>query len=75
LPVALAPDMPYDKDGCFSGSAIVKDDTLWLMYTGNVVKDDGTVEQIQNMAYSKDGIHFEKIAENPVATGRILPKE
>ncbi|CQR24654.1 Beta-fructosidases (levanase/invertase) [Streptococcus varani] len=75
LPVALAPDMPYDKDGCFSGSAIVKDDTLWLMYTGNVVNEDGTVVQIQNMAYSKDGIHFEKIAENPVATGRILPKE
>lgn len=22
LPVALAPDMPYDKDGCFSGSAL-----------------------------------------------------
>lgn len=75
LPVALAPDMPYDKDGCFSGSAIVKDDILWLMYTGNVVNNDGTVEQIQNMAYSKDGIHFEKIQENPVATGAILPAE
>ncbi len=22
LPAALAPDMPYDQDGCFSGSAI-----------------------------------------------------
>ena len=22
LPVALAPDQPYDRDGCFSGSAI-----------------------------------------------------
>ncbi|WP_438838662.1 glycoside hydrolase family 32 protein [Streptococcus pluranimalium] len=75
LPVALAPDMPYDKDGCFSGSAIVKDDVLWLMYTGNVEQEDGTIRQIQNMAYSKDGIHFEKIAENPVATGDILPDE
>ena len=26
LPVAIAPDMPYDKDGCFSGSAVELDD-------------------------------------------------
>lgn len=75
LPVALAPDMPYDKDGCFSGSAIVKDDVLWLMYTGNVEQEDGSVRQIQNMAYSEDGITFVKIPENPVATGDILPAE
>ncbi len=75
LPVALAPDMPYDKNGCFSGSAIVKDDVLWLMYTGNIEQEDGSTRQVQNMAYSKDGIHFTKIAENPVATGECLPKE
>lgn len=75
LPVALAPDKPYDKDGCFSGSAIVKDDKLWLMYTGNVIQDDGSVRQIQNMAVSEDGIHFTKIDENPVATGDCLPAE
>lgn len=71
LPVALAPDKDYDKDGCFSGSAIVKDDTLWLMYTGNIVNEDGSVRQVQNMAYSTDGIHFEKIAQNPVATEEL----
>ncbi|MBM7315289.1 glycoside hydrolase family 32 protein [Streptococcus suis] len=75
LPVALAPDKNYDKDGCFSGSAIVKDDTLWLMYTGNIVNEDGSVRQVQNMAYSTDGIHFEKIAQNPVATEGCLPEE
>ncbi|MGT2832744.1 glycoside hydrolase family 32 protein [Streptococcus halotolerans] len=75
LPVALAPDMSYDKDGCFSGSAIVKDDVLWLMYTGNIEQEDGSIRQVQNMAYSKDGIVFTKIAENPVATGECLPKE
>src|SRR5699024_11051140 len=32
-PTALAPDCAYDKDGCFSGSAIVKDGMLYLMYT------------------------------------------
>ncbi|HFU3702897.1 TPA: glycoside hydrolase family 32 protein [Streptococcus suis] len=75
LPVALAPDKDYDKDGCFSGSAIVKDDTLWLMYTGHIVNEDGSVRQVQNMAYSTDGIHFEKIAQNPVATEELLPEE
>ncbi|MGO0055965.1 glycoside hydrolase family 32 protein [Streptococcus suis] len=75
LPVALAPDKEYDKDGCFSGSAIVKDDTLWLMYTGHIVNEDGSVRQVQNMAYSTDGIHFEKIAQNPVATEELLPEE
>ncbi|HFI0106918.1 TPA: glycoside hydrolase family 32 protein [Streptococcus suis] len=75
LPVALAPDKDYDKDGCFSGSAIVKDDTLWLMYTGHIVNEDGSVRQVQNMAYSTDGIHFEKIAQNPVATADGLPEE
>ncbi|HFI0150983.1 TPA: glycoside hydrolase family 32 protein [Streptococcus suis] len=75
LSVALAPDKDYDKDGCFSGSAIVKDNTLWLMYTGHIVDEDGTVRQVQNMAYSTDGIHFEKIAQNPVATAEGLPEE
>ncbi|WP_277290997.1 glycoside hydrolase family 32 protein [Streptococcus orisratti] len=75
LPVALAPDKDYDKDGCFSGSAIVKDDTLWLMYTGHIVNEDGSVRQVQNMAYSTDGIHFEKVEQNPVATAELLPEE
>ena len=75
LPVALAPDQDYDKDGCFSGSAIVKDDRLWLMYTGNIINEDGSGYQIQNMAYSDDGIHFQKYEGNPVATGDTLPDE
>ena len=35
LPVALAPDMDYDKDGCFSGGAVeMPDGRHLLMYTG-----------------------------------------
>lgn len=75
LPVALAHDKDYDKDGCFSGSAIVKDDVLWLMYTGHIVNEDGTVSQVQNMAFSTDGVHFEKVEQNPVATEELLPEE
>ena len=30
LPIALTPGDTEDKDGCFSGTGIVKDDTLYL---------------------------------------------
>ncbi|WP_282926392.1 glycoside hydrolase family 32 protein [Helcococcus kunzii] len=65
LPVALAPDQEYDCDGCFSGSAIVVDDELVLMYTG-VSKVNNLVNQVQCIASSKDGIVFEKYSNNPV---------
>ncbi|WP_332696060.1 glycoside hydrolase family 32 protein [Halalkalibacter lacteus] len=69
LPIALAPSEEYDKDGCFSGSAIEKDGKLYLMYTGNVWIDgklDEDLKQVQALAVSEDGIHFEKLKENPV---------
>ncbi|UJF16106.1 glycoside hydrolase family 32 protein [Jeotgalibaca sp. MA1X17-3] len=65
LPVALAPTEPYDKDGCFSGSAIEKDGKLYLMYTGHV-EENGKVYQTQCIASSEDGVHFEKHINNPV---------
>ena len=74
LPVALAPDQDYDRNGCFSGSAIVKDDRLWIMYTGHI-DEEGSIRQLQNIAYSDDGIHFTKISENPVLTGADLPDD
>ncbi|MEY8284459.1 glycoside hydrolase family 32 protein [Lachnospiraceae bacterium 50-23] len=70
LPVALAPSEPYDdhmRGGCFSGSAIEHDDKLFLMFTG-VTNDGKGFEQVQCIAYSEDGIHFEKYAGNPVLT-------
>lgn len=68
LPVALAPSEFYDEDengGCFSGTAIEKAGKLYLFYTGSVIRD-GVVIQTQNIAYSEDGIHFEKYAHNPI---------
>ncbi|MFD2762132.1 glycoside hydrolase family 32 protein [Lentibacillus juripiscarius] len=61
---ALAPDEWYDKDGCYSGSAVVKDDKLYIFYTGNVKNEDGERESYQCLAVSEDGHHFHK--EGPV---------
>lgn len=55
---ALAPDTAYDADGCFSGSAIVKDGALYLMYTAVAGG-----KQTQALARSFDGVHFEKLGQ------------
>lgn len=65
---ALVPDEKYDKDptgGCFSGSPVVWEDKLYLVYTASAKKDGKTV-QTQCAAVSEDGYHFEKVKENPL---------
>lgn len=37
-PIFLYPDSEFDKNGAYSGSAYVKDDTMHIFYTGNVKK-------------------------------------
>lgn len=67
LPLALCPDMPYDNHGCWSGTAIVKDDTLYLFYA-SIYTPEGAEKNVQtvSVAYSTDGIHFTKYEKNPV---------
>ena len=61
LPIALTPGDDCDKNGCFSGSAIVHDGKLWLMYTGFIENQGGdSIRQIQCLAESDDGITFKK---------------
>ncbi|UUX33526.1 glycoside hydrolase family 32 protein [Fundicoccus culcitae] len=73
-PVALAPDQWYDKDGCFSGSAIEKDGKLYLMYTGHLNnEDEESKRENQNIAISEDGIHFTKYENNPVLDESSIP--
>ncbi|MFC3418661.1 glycoside hydrolase family 32 protein [Salinicoccus hispanicus] len=59
-PVALAPDQWYDKNGCYSGSAIVHEGVMHLFYTGNVKDADDRRSSYQCLAISEDGITFEK---------------
>lgn len=67
LPVALNPDQEYDNGGCWSGTATVKDDVLYLFYA-SIHTPEGTKQKIQtvSVACSTDGIHFEKYEGNPV---------
>ncbi|WP_067727869.1 sucrose-6-phosphate hydrolase [Oceanobacillus damuensis] len=60
VPPAIAPGDWYDRNGCYSGSAAVLGDTLYLFYTGNVKDEQGNRESYQCLAVSEDGIHFEK---------------
>ena len=71
LPIALAPTDWFDKDGCYSGSAIEKDGKLYLMYTGNV-KNNGVRESYQCLAVSEDGISFKKLG--PVIHNNDIPE-
>ncbi len=68
-PVALAPDKKYDRNGCFSGSAIEIDGRLYLLYAA--VGTDG--KQRQALAYSENGIDFTKLNRNPVISDTLLP--
>jgi beta-fructofuranosidase len=74
LPIALAPDKPYDKDGCFSGSSMEANGRLYLMYTGHVV-DGGDQRETQCLAYSDDAINFAKYKGNPVISIEQIPNE
>ncbi|MDU5723347.1 MAG: sucrose-6-phosphate hydrolase [Clostridium butyricum] len=66
--IILKPEDWFDKNGCYSGGAYVKDDILKLFYTGNVKNEKDERESYQCIVdYNKDG-SFEK-------RGPIIPKK
>lgn len=79
LPAALAPDTDYDRDGCFSGSAVVTEDGRHLlMYTGvvNETQPDGTQKGVQTQCMAVgDGLNYEKYEGNPVLDREDIPKD
>ena len=67
LPTALTPEEDYDIKGCWSGTAIVKDDTLYLFYASiSYPKGHNRILETISVAYSTDGINFKKYEGNPV---------
>ena len=64
-PIFMAPDQEYDKNGVYSGSALIKDDTMHIFYTGNV-KQKGDFDYVyagreHNTVHvtSEDGINID----------------
>lgn len=78
LPAALSPDEAYDRDGCFSGSAVtLPDGRHLLMYTGVLQERlrNGEKRDIQTQCLAVgDGIDYEKYEGNPVLDGNDLPE-
>lgn len=79
LPAALAPDADYDRDGCFSGNAVVlPDGRHLLMYTGVCLETqpDGGRREVQRQCIAiGDGIDYEKCPQNPVLGEADLPED
>ena len=78
LPAALAPDQVWDRDGCFSGSAVtLADGRQLLMYTG-VVRErqaDGSWADVQAQCVAAgDGVDYEKYEKNPVLDEKDIPE-
>ncbi len=69
-PIALYPSKLYDRNGCFSGSAIEKDGKLYLYYTAiryakenpeyvHIQYSDDDLIASQALMISDDGFHFD----------------
>lgn len=59
-PLALAPVEEYESQGCYSGSAVVDDGQLTLVYTGNVKYPDGRRTAWQCLARENASGEFDK---------------
>ncbi|MEN4981211.1 sucrose-6-phosphate hydrolase [Erwinia billingiae] len=59
-PIALVPGDEFDRDGCYSGSAVDNHGKLTLCYTGNVEFEDGTRTAWQCLAVQNDHGGFDK---------------
>ncbi len=78
LPAALAPDEIYDRDGCFSGSALTLPDGRHLLVYTSVIKErqeDGVIRDIQTQSLAVgEGLDYEKYEKNPILDEKDLPE-
>ncbi|KAI5643624.1 sucrose-6-phosphate hydrolase [Phthorimaea operculella] len=68
LPIAMYPDEDYDQSGVFSGSALVENEKMYIMYTGHRLDPGSTTSytERQALATSDDGVNVVKYENNPV---------
>ncbi|MCW5950660.1 MAG: glycoside hydrolase family 32 protein [Propionibacteriaceae bacterium] len=66
---AIPPSDWYDRNGVYSGGAVVRDGAVWLHYTGNVKDDQGRREAYQCAAVTTDFETFTKLDANPLISG------
>lgn len=74
LPVALSPantSIPGDASGRFTGSAMIRGDTLDLVFTDFIdgATHPGAIQQSVAVASSTDGVNFKLYPGNPVVLG------
>lgn len=70
-PMALMPDEEYDRNGCYSGSAVDNNGVLTLCYTYNVKFDDGGRTAWQCLAVQNDDGMFAKLGPAVAPAGRV----
>ena len=82
LPIALYPSKIYDRNGCFSGSAIEKDGDMYLYYTSiryakenpeyvHVQYSDDDLIASQSLVISHDGYTFDNKNDKHLVIGVI----
>lgn len=70
LPIALYPSKQFDRNGCFSGSALEINGKMYLYYTGvqygqedpeyiHIQKGEDDLRACQALVISDDGFHFD----------------
>lgn len=67
--VAISPEYDHESHGIFSGSGIVKDDLLYLFYTGNKRDENWNRYASQCLAVMNAGNELTKL-EKPLITGQ-----
>ncbi|WP_409309138.1 glycoside hydrolase family 32 protein [Pectobacterium sp. B1J-3] len=60
-PVALVPSESYESHGCYSGSAVVDQGAIMLVYTGNVKYGDGSRTAFQCLARENPNGEYDKL--------------
>lgn len=64
----LIPNQEYEKNGCYSGNALVKEDKVYLYYTANYKTEQGKIPKQAVAIMDKDG-HITKYEHNPIIDG------